>query len=388
MFNVNFLEKKLKDLKVGTYYKELNGKAYEIKVKEENSEEKNIKVYNNNLMIINFTYYKNGKIKEESNIMKDNNNNENYTLKNIIEKMINLGEGYAKINNMSISVKEPKVIDSNSSTAFTVEVDDDNYSYTFIIPFTNEYYINIKPKNNDFIFYTKKDRMTEEVDNRSLMFNANNQKYSLTKDKLTNLYEEKAYIIHNNSLVYKIDEKYSIGYNFENNKVYIYSKKNDAINNDLDKDYTKFSYIKNMSKLNNVCNNLMNVLKTKAKETIEDEKLNKLIDDINIPKVDVNFDSYYDEINLMAVLYKTYNIYLNILDDEKVINSIYNLVTNANVTLVDKKINDFKDDVNNKNLKDLKTFYELKKQLKEIIKLKKKEDKTKKKILKNTDIEA
>lgn len=385
MFNVNFLEKKLKDLKAGTYYKELNGKAYEIVVKEENNEEKNIKVYHNNLLIINFIYYKNGKIKEEGNTMKDGN--EKYTLENIIERMINLSEGYAKIDNMSILVKEPKVIDSNSSTAFTVEVDDDNYSYTFIIPFTNEYYINIKPKNNDFTFYTKKDRMTKEVNNRSLMFTANNQNYSLTKDKLINLYEAKTYRIRNNSLVYKIDGKYSIGYNFDNDKVYIYSKKNDAINNDLDKDYNKISYTKNLGKLNNVCNNLMNVLKTKAKENIEDEKLNKLIDDINIPKVDINFDAYYDEINLMAVLYKTYNIYLNILDDEKVINSIYKLVTNANITLVDKKINDFKDDVNYKNLKDLNTFYELKKQIKEIIKLKKKEDKTKKKILKNTDIE-
>lgn len=380
------IEKKLNDLSDGTYYKTLNGKSYEIVVKNTESDTKTINVYYNKKLIFESIYYKDGKIKKEGVvIMKDED--KNYTLNNIIEKMISLSEGYAELDNMSICVKESRKIDSNSSTSFKVEIEDEKNFYTFNIPFTNEYYINIKSKDNTFEVYTNKNKTTEEKDNRTITFMNKDKKYSIVKNVLTNLNDDKKYNIHNNTLMYKIDENNYIGYSFENDKVYIYTKKTNAVNNDIDNDFSKIIYTKNVAKASTVCNGILNVLKNKVKETVNDKDLNGLIDNIKLPKLDGNYDTHYDEIIEVAELYKTYNGYLNILDDESIINSIYNLVVNANITIVDKKIYDFKENINTNSLKDLNTLYALRKQLRDIIKLKKKENRSKKKILTNTDIE-
>lgn len=384
MFNID-LEKKIKDLNEGTYYKTLNGKSYEIHVKNTEHGNKVINVYYKSNLIIDLNYYKDGKIMKEGIEMKDDD--KNYSLNEIINKMINLSEGYAKLDNMSICVKESKKIDDSSSTSFKVEIEDENYNYDFSIPFTNEYYINIKSKNMDFNFFTKKDKTTNEIDNRSITFIYKDKKYALTSNTLTNLYDEKKYIVQDNNLITKIDEKYYIAYDFTNNKVYVYIKKNDAVNNDLENDYIKIPYAKNLNKVGNVCNELFNVFKNKVKDKVEDKEFNNLIDRFKLPTIDINLDSCYDEINEMAVLVKTYGYYLNLLDNEVILNNLYNLVSNANITVVDTKINEFKDKINKNSLKDLNTLKGLKKQINEIIKLKKKQDKTKKKILKNTDIE-
>lgn len=384
MFNID-LEKKLNDLKEGIYYKTLNGKTYKIEVKIE-YDYKMINVFFNKNLIFESLYYKNGKImKEGIEFMKDNN--KICTLNDIINKMVNLSEGYAEYDNMSICVKESKKINENSSTSFKVEIEDENCFYEYNIPFTNEYYINIKSKNNDFNIYTKKDKTTTEKDNRSMRFSYNDKEYALTNKKITDLIENKEYIIHNNNLIYKIDDKTYIGYSFENNKVYIYNKKQDSINNDIDNDYIKSIYVKNLAKTGNICIDFLDTVKNKIKEKIDDKELNNLIDDIKMPKFNTNLDTYYDDIISMANLYINKIEYLNMLDNEDLLNKTYNIVNNANITIVDKKINNFKDCINNNNLKDLNTLYCLKKQLKEIIKLKKKQAKSKKKILKNTDIE-
>lgn len=379
------LEKKLNELNEGTYYKTLNGKTYEIVVKNIESDTKTINVYYNKKLIFESNYYKDGKIKKEGIEMRDDYNN--YTLNDIIEKMISLSEGYAQLENMSICVKESKKIDSMSSTSFKVEIEDEMNFYTFNIPFTNEYYIDIKSKDNAFEVYTKKDKTSVEKDNRSITFVDKDKKYSIVKNVLTNLNDDKKYFVHNNTLMYKIDENNYIGYSFENDKVYIYTKKTNAVNNDIDNDFSKIIYTKNVAKASSVCNGILNVLKNKVKETVNDKDLNGLIDNIKLPKLDCNYDNYYDEIIEVAGLYKTHINNLNMLDDESIINSIYNLVVNANITIVDKKIYDFKQNINTNSLKDLNTLYELRKQLREIIKLKKKQNRTKKKILTNTDIE-
>jgi len=270
MFNID-LEKKIKDLNEGTYYKTLNGKSYEIHVKNTEHGNKVINVYYKSNLIIDLNYYKDGKIMKEGIEMKDDD--KNYSLNEVINKMINLSEGYAKLDNMSICVKESKKIDDSSSTSFKVEIEDENYNYDFSIPFTNEYYINIKSKNMDFNFFTKKDKTTNEIDNRSITFIYKDKKYALTSNTLTNLYDEKKYTVKDNNLITKIDEKYYIAYDFTNNKVYVYIKKNDAVNNDLENDYVKIPYAKNLNKVGNVCNELFNVFKNKVKDKVEDKVL-------------------------------------------------------------------------------------------------------------------
>ncbi len=123
MFNID-VEKKLNDLKEGNYKKTFNNKTYEINVKNIENNNKLINVYQNGKLLIEFNYYKDGKVLKESNVIK---NDKNYSIDNIIEKMINLSEGSAKLNNMSICVKEFIKIVDRSSTPFKVEIEDDNY---------------------------------------------------------------------------------------------------------------------------------------------------------------------------------------------------------------------------------------------------------------------
>jgi len=383
MFNID-LESKLNNLNEGTYYKTLNGKSYEIKVKniEDN---KIINVYFNKMLIVSLEYNKDGLIKKVENIEKVDD--KELTLSDIIEKMIDLSEGYAEYNNMNIRVKESKQIDNNSSTSFKVEIEDEEYSYVFTIPFVNEFYINIKSKNNNLEYYTFKNSVSSEKDNRNVVFVNNDKKYNInSKGNIKDINDNKEYLINDNTLLYSIDDKHYIGYSFETNKVYLYTKKCNALKNDIEIDYYKTLYNKNIAKASNICNNILSSMKNKIKEKIDDKELNNLVDNVKIPEVN-NYDIYYDKIIQIAELYKNNIKYLNILDDKSVIDRIMSLINNANITIVDQKVNDFKDSVKYNNLKDLNALYDLKSQIKEIIKLKKKQNRTKKKILKNTDIE-
>lgn len=353
MINISFLEKKLNELEEGKYKKTLNGKTYDIEVKNEN-DKKIIRVYENNKLIINFDYDKNGIVKEGESNMSDV-----ITLDDLIRKIFNLKEGFGGKDNISIEKSNDKAV-----------IIDENYIYTFYYV-NNKFCVNVKSNNLNFDLNIKKGE--EEI--KLMTFKKIKERYLLDKEGLRNLQTKKSYIIYKNTIMNKVDDKNYIGYNLDNDKLYLYTKRNDNESMDFDKDYLKVPYSNYFNKASDVCNTFLNGFKNKIKDTIKVSELNDLIDNIKVPKINDEYNKYIDEITDIANIYKEYIKYYNILDNDDLINILYNFVTSVNISIYGKKINDFKESIKERDLTSLEELYNLRSQIKEIIKLKKKENK-------------
>ena len=307
----------------------------------------------------------------------------NITIDDIIKKLVKLDKGIYEKGEFTIKTEPQKRVNYQKSTPFTAEICDENYVYTFEIPFTIDYNIHIHPKNNDYDFSYIEQPFRNNKE--SLFVKDDGKEYLINKRNITCIGNDISCYLHGNTIIRTIDKNCSIGYNFDDKKMYVYNKKNNIANNNLNEDYIKTEYNFNDDAKNKFFNTLSEGLKEELKKQTENEFYKKLIDTINVPKLKTDLEPLFKELLNIASVYNTNKEYLNLLEDQDLLIKLNNFIDNVVMNEADCLTYDFKESIDKIDLKDINNLRKLKKDINKIIKVRKKNNKTK--VLKNTDIE-
>lgn len=282
------------------------------------------------------------------------------SLNELIKKLRLLEEGTYTKDNLDVIVID-EIKSKNHKTCFFVNIIKGETTINFYIPFINDYSINIENPTNDFKLFISK--TFHNIPYISSSIAVNGKEYNL-RNKYISDQKNNSYTINNTELIKEINKECKIAYNYDDNQVYIYYKKYDVKEDELN-NYIKFKYDDKFIKNRDLYNSKISKIKETLKDEIYNREFRVLIDSLYIPKI---IDNLKDEVTTIIKVANIYKENSNKLDFEKteLFKEIYDFTEYLINNPTEAKINNLKNEINKLDLTNKNEMKKLKKMLKDI----------------------
>lgn len=287
----------------------------------------------------------------------------NKTFDNLLEELILLKEGTYLNNDTNISITSIndkgkhinifngelnyKIITSTNTSNYTVEVILDENATLYISK--DEFY-----RTHKYIYHNENNHY----------YNIYN--YGISRDS------ERILTINNNELIRKVDDTCYLGYNFEDNRIYVYYKKYNSIKNEFDfsTDYEKFKYNRKFLDAKDYYNIKLEKFLKEFKNSVDGTRFKPIADSIKIPTLNNNLNKEIEILKELVNIYTKYKNSFNILEEEKNIQTISDSIKAINREPLESKIKGLEDYINKIDLSDLDSLKKLQKEIDNILKSK------------------
>lgn len=286
------------------------------------------------------------------------------TFEKLVDILKEVVEGKYKTKNIEIFVNRKKIYNHHTE-ALKVLIKKDELIFNISVPNDYGYIAQISFSDEESILNINRSNYISS--NNYIYVHKNDFNYyiypSIILKRNQNTNEVVRCNLHTNTLITAINQNCSIGYNIDNDKIYVYFKLHNKYNNNYEEDYFKTEYNDDYKSDIDIFNKRLIQYFEKMAKFDRRPELGLYIKSIITPCLDKEIDDKVEELKELSRIYKKYSNKVNMHDNEELIKEIYDFALELSKNPIDAKINNLSYIINNENIKDQNVLKKLEKEI-------------------------
>ena len=292
----------------------------------------------------------------------DINKSNNKILFKILSNLVKIEDGlFLNENN--------KIIKKTTNNGYDINIENKNIKFNVSIYYDGKYGYDINIDPNTTLYQSIR---CNGIEYKWIHTKNNNNEYNIYDYGISKKHEQ-ILLIKDNILIKKLNHNTIIGYNFENDKIYIYYKKYGKEDNISDNLYIKYEYNDLFNKELEDFNAKILLSTNNLKEDTKDNRFNNILDNFNIRLLDNNLEKEIEDLKNIVSIYNKYKDKFDILENNENLNDIYDFTNTIINEPVITRENNIKSIINNLDLGDTNSLKSLQSEINNLLKYKKKQ---------------